>query len=137
MNHGRHKYWSPGIRHFVAWLQALEDNDRSPLENRYIGSMIADFHRNLLRGGIFLYPADERRPDGKLRLTYEAQPLAFIAAQAGAYASDGIGDILDLQPRDLHQRVPVFMGNRELVEQAEWFLQRYDRDWLAEYAKRR
>jgi fructose-1,6-bisphosphatase I len=137
VNHAHHKYWSPGIRHYVAWLQALEDNDRPPLENRYIGSMIADFHRNLLRGGVFLYPANERLPNGKLRLTYEAQPLAFIAAQAGGYASDGIGDILDLQPRDLHQRVPVFMGNRDLVEKAEWFLQRFDRDLLAEYAKRR
>ena len=112
VNHGRHKYWSPGIRHFVAWLQALEDNDRSPLENRYIGSMIADFHRNLLRGGIFLYPADERRPDGKLRLTYEAQPLAFIAAQAGAYiveVSDSHSDstVSDAAPLTVEEGVPV------------------------------
>ena len=137
VNHGRQRYWLPGFLRYVEWLQALENGERQPLEHRYIGSMIADFHRNLLRGGIFLYPGDEQRPNGKLRLTYEAQPLAFIASQAGGYASDGIGDILNLQPRDLHQRVPVFMGNRDLVEKAEWFLQRYDRDWLAEYEQRR
>lgn len=137
VNHGRQRYWLPGFLRYVEWLQALENGERQPLEHRYIGSMIADFHRNLLRGGIFLYPGDEQRPNGKLRLTYEAQPLAFIASQAGGYASDGIGDILNLQPRDLHQRVPVFMGNRDLVEKAEWFLQRYDRDFLAEYEQRR
>jgi fructose-1,6-bisphosphatase I len=133
VNHGNQKYWMTGTRRFVEWLQALENDEHPPLAQRYIGSMIADFHRNLLRGGIFLYPGDRRNPAGKLRLTYEAQPLAFIASQAGGYASDGLGDILEIQPRNLHQRVPVFIGSRDLVEKAEWFLQHHDQDYLAEY----
>lgn len=127
-NQGRQKYWSPAIRQYVAWLQGLDDAAdapvHAPLGLRYIGSMIADFHRNLLQGGVYLYPADAERPHGKLRLTYEAQPLAFIAAQAGGYASDGRQDILTIMPTDLHQRVPVFIGNRDLVEKAEEFLRR-------------
>jgi fructose-1,6-bisphosphatase I len=123
------------VRRYVDWLQALDDDQRAPLGHRYIGSMIADFHRNLLRGGVFLYPGDMRQPAGKLRLTYEAQPLAFIAAQAGGYASDGLGDILDIQPKTLHQCVPVFIGSRVLVEKAESFMQEYDQDYLAEYQK--
>lgn len=122
VNHGRQRYWSEGVRRYVEWLQGLDDPARQPLGLRYIGSMIADFHRTLLRGGVFLYPADTEQPQGKLRLCYEAQPLAFIAAQAEGYASDGARDILTLQPASLHQRVPVFMGNRELVEMAERFL---------------
>ncbi len=122
VNQGRQKYWTGGVQRYVAWLQGLDDEGREPLGLRYIGSMIADFHRNLLRGGVFLYPADTDQPNGKLRLTYEAQPLAFIAAQAGGYASDGARDILTIQPENLHQRVPVFMGNRDLVERAEQFL---------------
>jgi fructose-1,6-bisphosphatase I len=133
-NHGYHRYWTEGTRRYVRWLQGLDDDDpREPLGLRYIGSMISDFHRNLLQGGVFVYPADRHKPTGKLRLTYEAQPLAFITQQAGGYASDGFGDILNLQPKHLHQRVPIFIGNRDLVEKAEWFVQEYDRDFLAEY----
>lgn len=137
VNHGKQKYWSPGVRRYVEWLQGLDDDDHRALEQRYIGSLIADFHRNLLRGGVFAYPPDSRQVSGKLRLTYEAQPLAFIAAQAGGYASDGIGDILDLQPRDLHQRVPLFVGSRSLVEKAEWFLREHDPEWIERYASQR
>lgn len=137
INHGYEKYWTEGVRRYIAWLQARDDTaereKRQPLGHRYIGSMIADFHRNLLQGGVFLYPGDTRQPHGKLRLTYEAQPLAFLAAQAGGYASDGVGDILQIQPTDLHQRVPVFMGNRDLVEQAEVFLREHDAAFLADY----
>ncbi len=122
VNQGRQSRWAPAVQRYVAWLQGLGGDARPPLDLRYIGSLIADFHRNLLRGGVFLYPADAEQPGGKLRLTYEAQPLAFIAAQAGGYASDGARDILSIQPESLHQRVPVFMGNRELVEMAERFI---------------
>ena len=100
----------------------------------HIGSLVADFHRNLLRGGVYLYPGSASNPAGKLRLTYEAQPLAFIAAQAGGYASDGLGDILEIQPQTLHQRVPLFIGNRDLVEKAEEFLRTYDGAYLEQYA---
>ncbi len=137
VNQGYQKYWTPGVRRYVEWLQALDDPDRKPMGHRYIGSMIADFHRTLLKGGVFLYPADEHQPSGKLRLTYEAGPLAFLAAQADGYASDGLGDILDLQPRDLHQRVPVFMGSRPLVEKAEAFLREHDGAALERYRARR
>lgn len=122
VNHGYQKYWSPAVQRYIAWLQALDDPARAPLAQRYVGSMIADFHRTLLQGGVFLYPADTRNPQGKLRLTYEAQPLAFLCHQAGGYASDGARDILTIQPEDLHQRVPLFLGDRALVQRAEEFL---------------
>jgi len=92
------------------------------LSLRYIGSLISDFHRNLLSGGVYYYPADKEKPEGKLRLLYEAAPLAFIAQQAGGYASNGFQNILDIQPANLHQRTPLFIGNRELVEKAEYFI---------------
>ncbi len=137
VNQGYEKYWTPGVRRFVRWLQGLDEAEREPMGQRYIGSLVTDFHRTLLTGGIFLYPGDSKRPEGKLRLSYEAQPLAFIAAQAGGYASDGVGDILELQPQDLHQRVPLFIGNRELVEQAERFLREHDGAYLEGYRARR
>jgi fructose-1,6-bisphosphatase I len=84
--------------------------------------LVADFHRNLLRGGIFFYPAERGKPDGKIRLLYEAGPLAFLIEQAGGYASNGRQPILDIVPTDLHQRVPFYIGNRFLVEKAENYL---------------
>ena len=125
-----------GVRRFTRWLQGLEEPRRPSLSQRYIGSMVSDFHRNLLRGGIFYYPGDlqdAQMPHGKMRLMFEAQALAFLAEQAGGYASDGVGDVLDVQPHSLHQRVPLFVGNRPLVEQAESFIREYDSEWLAAY----
>jgi len=89
---------------------------------RYIGSLVADFHRNLLKGGIFLYPADKKNPHGKLRLLYEAIPLAFIVEQAGGYASDGKWNILDRIPESIHEKTPLFIGSRKEVEKLENFL---------------
>jgi len=127
VNQGYEQYWGDDVRRFTRWLQGMDqEKPRKPLSGRYIGSLVADFHRNLLEGGIFYYPADSRRSTGKLRLTYEAIPLAFVAEQAGGYASDGYRNILDIQPESLHQRTPLFIGNRELVEQAEEFLSRHD-----------
>jgi fructose-1,6-bisphosphatase I len=127
VNHGCEQYWSAGVKRFTRWLQGMdEEAPRKPLSSRYIGSLVADFHRNLLEGGVFYYPADTRNPGGKLRLVYEAIPLAFVAEQAGGYASDGRRDILDVQPGSLHQRTPLFIGNRDLVERAEEFKARYD-----------
>jgi fructose-1,6-bisphosphatase I len=127
VNHGYDKYWSEGVRRFTRHLQGLE-GDHKPLSLRYIGSLVGDFHRTLLSGGIFYYPADSQnpsKPSGKLRLAYEAAPLAFIMEQAGGYATDGRQNILDIQPQSLHQRTPLFIGNRELVEKAEEFLINY------------
>lgn len=132
-NQGYQKSWTPGMRHFVEWLQCLNDDERKPLGARYIGSMVSDFHRNLLRGGIFFYPGDMQHPNGKMRLLFEGQALAFIAEQAGGYASDGLGSILDIQPHSLHQRIPLLMGNRELVEKAEALIQEHDGEWVEAY----
>jgi len=126
-NQGYEHYWSPGIQRYTNWLQG-RDGSGPRLSLRYIGSLVADFHRNLLAGGVFYYPADSKdpeKPHGKLRLVYEAAPLAFLAEQAGGYASDGKGSILDIQPTTLHQRVPLFVGNLDLVKAAETSIQRY------------
>ncbi len=123
VNQGYEPRWVPALQRYTRWLQG--DNDKGmALSLRYIGSLVADFHRNLLAGGVFYYPAELKagKAEGKLRLLYEAAPLAFLAKQAGGYASNGTTPILDIQPTGLHQRVPLFIGNRELVEQAEKFL---------------
>lgn len=123
-NHAYFDRWSEGTREYVRWLQ---NNRRFKLSERYIGSLVADFHRNLLRGGVFIYPAEKNRPNGKLRLLYEAAPLSYIAEQAGGYGSYGRGSILDITPHELHQRVPTFIGNRALVSKAEELLAIHDR----------
>jgi fructose-1,6-bisphosphatase I len=136
VNQGNEKFWTSAMRRYVKWLQGIEGEGREPLGHRYIGSMVSDFHRNLLQGGVYLYPGtmqDAQKPYGKIRLMYEAQALAFIAQQAGGYASDGVGDILDIRPYSLHQRVPFFVGNRDLVEQAEKYLKEYDKEWVEAY----
>jgi fructose-1,6-bisphosphatase I len=128
VNHGYQRYWTQGVRAFIEHLQGLDGSGLN-LSLRYIGSMIADFHRNLLGGGIFCYPLDTKdpaKPSGKLRLLYEVAPLAFLIEQAGGYASDGRNNVLDIMPQSLHQRVPLYVGNKELVLEAEDFLRRYD-----------
>lgn len=140
VNQGGEKYWTEGIRRFTDELQAIGDDNREPLGHRYIGSMVADFHRNLLKGGIFYYPGtlqDRKKPYGKIRLIYEAQAMAFIAEQAGGYASDGIGDLLNIRPHTLHQRTPIFIGSRDLVEKAEAYIQKYDQEWIDIYSEYR
>ncbi len=132
-NQGNEKHWTPGVRAYINWLQGMDETERKPLSLRYTGSMVADFHRNLLRGGVFLYPGDRRDPNGKMRLLFEAQSLAYICSQAGGYASDGIGSILDIQPHLLHQCVPLYMGNRDLVETAENFIREHDQEWIKTY----
>ncbi len=128
VNLGYKLYWSEGVRRFTEYLQGAEGGTKG-LSLRYIGTLVSDFHRNLLAGGIFYYPADTKDPEhpsGKLRLLYEAAPLAFIAEQAGGYASDGRQRILDIQPTSLHQRTPLYIGNRDLVEKVEELIRRYD-----------
>ncbi len=128
VNQGYEQYWSTGVKRFVEYLQG-KDGVKKGLSLRYIGSMVADFHRNLLAGGIYLYPAntkDPKYPHGKLRLLYEGAPLAFLAEQAGGASSDGRQSLLDIQPRGLHQRTPLYIGSRELVEKAEEFIREYD-----------
>ena len=117
--------WSKGVREYVRWLRGREDSDHI-LSERYIGSLVADFHRNLISGGVFLYPGKDGESEGKLRLLYEASPLAFLASQAGGYASDGLVAILEKQPAALHERTPLFIGNEDLVRKAEEYILKYD-----------
>jgi fructose-1,6-bisphosphatase I len=127
-NQGNVRHWPAGVQKYTRWLQG-ENEQKHELSLRYIGSLVADFHRNLLTGGVFYYPADTKdsaKPKGKLRLLYEAAPLSFLAEQAGGYGSDGVQPILDLQPDSLHQRVPFFVGSRDLVQKAEEFIRTYD-----------
>ena len=112
--------WDDGVRRFVDHLK--NGDAGAGYSSRYIGSLVSDFHRTILKGGIFLYPADAKSPEGKLRLLYEASPLAMLAEQAGGRASDGHQDILDIEPTALHQRTPLYIGSSELVTKAETFL---------------
>ncbi len=126
VNQGNQNYWSPGMKAYIDYLQGGSGSSQN-LSSRYIGSLVADFHRNLLAGGVYFYPADSRdpaKPHGKLRLLYEAIPLAFLAEQAGGGGSDGRRNILDIQPESLHQRTPLFVGSLDLVRQAEEFIRK-------------
>ena len=114
INESYYRRWSEGYRRVVQEFKGVESAEHRK-NARYIGSLVADFHRNLLSGGVFMYPADSKAPQGKLRLLYEASPLAFIAEQAGGAASDGVTPILDIQPTELHQRTPLLIGSREDV----------------------
>ncbi|MBE0567148.1 MAG: class 1 fructose-bisphosphatase [Krumholzibacteria bacterium] len=111
VNEGHEPRWSPRVREVVRRLKYGRDGGGG-LTARYIGSLVADFHRNLLKGGIYLYPPTDGKPDGKLRLMCEAAPLAMVAEAAGGYASDGSGPILEIVPEDLHMRVPLYIGSR-------------------------
>jgi len=116
-NHGYEHEWPLAIQ---AYTNALQQQRKLAL--RYVGSLVSDFHRNLMGGGVFYYPAFPKMPEGKLRLLYEANPLAYLAEHAGGAASDGRQRILDVQPTALHQRTPLFIGNSDLVELAETYL---------------
>ena len=110
--------WSDDVKGLMRRYRGLA-GERDPLSVRYVGSLVADFHRNLLGGGIFAYPANRRSPNGKLRLLYEANPLAFIVEQAGGAASDGTRRVMDIQPTELHQRTPLYIGSKAEVELAD------------------
>jgi fructose-1,6-bisphosphatase I len=124
INEGNSLYWDQATSDLVAYFKGRENLLGAPYSQRYVGSLVADFHRTLLYGGIFMYPLDYRSPDkpkGKLRLLCEASPLAFVAEQAGGLASDGKRRILDIVPSFLHQRVPLFIGSKKDVEAAQRF----------------
>ncbi|MGI9626440.1 MAG: class 1 fructose-bisphosphatase [Longimicrobiales bacterium] len=122
-NEAYYDRWSEGQRAFVDHLRGTDGNGGGGFRSRYIGSLVSDFHRTLLRGGIFMYPTDESSPEGKLRMLYEAAPLAMICEAAGGRASDGARDIMDIVPDGLHARTPLYLGSAGLVDQAERFLQ--------------
>ncbi|MDD8017168.1 MAG: class 1 fructose-bisphosphatase [Bacteroidota bacterium] len=122
VNEGNYKWWDSGVKKYIKYLQEEDKPTNRPYSGRYIGSMIADVHRTLLYGGIFLYPGDSRNPNGKLRLMYEGNPIAYIMEQAGGRAIDGSRRILDVVPKKLHQKTPVFVGSEEDVTICEKFL---------------
>lgn len=120
INEAYYDRWTEGQQRFMRHLK--EGKAGGPFSSRYIGSLVADFHRTLLTGGIFMYPRDRNSPEGKLRLLYEAAPLALLAEQAGGAATDGRHQLLEVIPRELHQRTPLYIGSRSLVETATDFL---------------
>ena len=128
INESYYHRWSDAYRHVVDTFKGKDvpDSKEHRKNNRYIGSLVADFHRNLLTGGVFMYPADSAAPNGKLRLLYEAAPLAFIAEQAGGAASNGKQPILDIVPTELHQRTPLLIGGRGDVSYIEKTVARID-----------
>lgn len=120
VNEGNYVHFPQGVKDYIKYCQK-EEGDR-PYTSRYIGSLVSDFHRNMIKGGIYIYPSTAQNPEGKLRLLYECNPMAFIAEQAGAKASDGFRRIMDIEPTELHQRVPFICGSTEMVEKAEEFM---------------
>jgi fructose-1,6-bisphosphatase I len=121
VNDSYEQQWDDRVRSVMRKYKGLEDGYKS-LSTRYVGSLVADFHRNLLGGGIFAYPASRKAPNGKLRLLYEANPLAFIVEQAGGAACDGTRRVLDIPPTELHQRTPLYIGSKNQVELAQRIL---------------
>jgi len=123
MNEGNINICEEGIKEYIeTYCQQTQPGHARPYSGRYIGSLVADFHRNLIKGGIYIYPDTSVDPEGKLRLLYECNPLAFIAEQAGGLATDGRNRIMSISPGRLHQRVPFFIGSKKMVEQAMSFL---------------
>ena len=120
VNEGNYIHFPKGIKNYIKYCQ-MEEGDR-PYTSRYIGSLVSDFHRNMIKGGIYLYPTSSKNPNGKLRLLYECNPMALLAEQANGKASDGITRILDIVPTELHQRVPFICGSSAMVEKAEEFM---------------
>jgi fructose-1,6-bisphosphatase I len=129
INEGNYPYWSTGVRNYIDHIKKKDKETGRPYSSRYIGSMVADMHRTLLKGGVFMYPADNKdpkKPHGKLRLLYECSPMAFLCEQAGGSASTGKGPVLDVEPSELHQRVPFFAGSAQDVKELEEFVAKYD-----------
>jgi fructose-1,6-bisphosphatase I len=120
VNEGNYIHFPKGIKNYIKYCQ-MEEGDR-PYTSRYIGSLVSDFHRNMIKGGIYLYPTSSKNPNGKLRLLYECNPMALLAEQANGKASDGTTRILDIAPTELHQRVPFICGSSAMVEKAEEFM---------------
>lgn len=122
INEGNYSRWDKNLQKYIDDLKSVDESKGRPYSARYVGSLVADFHRNLLYGGLFMYPADKKNPNGKLRLLYEANPLAFIVEQAGGRATNGKQRIVEIEPKDLHQRTPLFIGSELDVLEAEKYL---------------
>lgn len=119
INEGNYLKFPLGVKKYIKFCQEIVPEDNRPYTSRYIGSLVADFHRNLLKGGIFMYPSTAQAPEGKLRLLYECNPIAFLAEQSGGIASTGAKRIMEIQPTELHQRVPFMCGSADMVKTAQ------------------
>jgi fructose-1,6-bisphosphatase I len=125
INEGNYVHFPDGVKKYIKYCQEEDAETNRPYSSRYIGSFVADFHRNLITGGIYIYPTTFKSPKGKLRLLYECNPLAFIIEQAGGKATDGFHRILDLDIKELHQRIPLFIGSAEMVDMAGSHMLKY------------
>ncbi|MCX6274864.1 MAG: class 1 fructose-bisphosphatase [Bacteroidetes bacterium] len=125
INEGNYVHFPEGVKQYIKYCQVEDEATKRPYSSRYIGSLVADFHRNLLKGGIFIYPSTAKSPNGKLRLLYECNPVAWIIEQAGGKASDGYTRIMEKQPKTLHERTPLFIGSANMVTMAEEFMQKF------------
>lgn len=125
LNEGNYVHFPEGVKKYLKYCQAEDKETNRPYTSRYIGSMVADIHRNMIKGGIFIYPTTASSPKGKLRLVYECNPLAFIVEQAGGRATNGFKRIMDLQVNEVHQRTPIFIGSEEMVKKAEEFMKEF------------
>ena len=121
---GNYTHFPQGVKDYIKYCQ--EEKEDRPYTSRYIGSLVSDIHRNMIKGGIYMYPKSSLNSNGKLRLLYECNPMAFIVEQAGGKASNGYSRILDIQPTQLHERVPFFCGSLKMVEKAESFMMLQD-----------
>ena len=122
INEGNYVHFPQGVKRYIKYCQVEDKATNRPYSSRYIGSMVADIHRNLIKGGIFIYPVTASAPNGKLRLVYECNPMAFLIEQAGGRATNGFTRILDVDVKELHQRSPIFIGSEQMVRQAESFM---------------
>ncbi|HKG05722.1 MAG TPA: class 1 fructose-bisphosphatase [Pedobacter sp.] len=125
INEGNYVHFPEGVKKYLKYAQVHDKATNRPYASRYIGSMVADIHRNLIKGGIYIYPTTASSPNGKLRLLYECNPMAFIVEQAGGTASDGFKRILEIEPTELHQRTAIFIGSEQMVKTAEELMARY------------
>lgn len=128
INEGNYLKFPVGVKKYLKYCQEIDPETQRPYTSRYIGSLVSDFHRNLLKGGIYIYPSTASAPKGKLRLLYECNPMAFLTEQAGGVASDGFTRILDIKPTELHQRVPFFCGSTNMVKKAEKMMTEHSAD---------
>lgn len=126
INEGQYVTFPQGVKKFIKYCQEEDIATKRPYSSRYIGSLVSDFHRNLLKGGIYIYPTSTSYPNGKLRLLYEGNPMAFLAEQAGGEATDGFNPILDIEPTELHQRVPLFVGSKDMMGKAHQYMKEYN-----------
>ena len=124
VNQGNFFQFSNGVQEYITWCEQKDSKTGRPYSLRYVGSMVADLHRSLLKGGLFIYSQAKGAPQGKLRLMYECNPMAFIIEQAGGLATDGKNDILNIKPKSIHQKSPIYIGSSDMVKNVCKFIKK-------------